>query len=57
MAHAGALGAAYNVRINLRHIKDAEFGAEMRSQLKATLAECHELEAKVEAKVEQVLGA
>jgi formiminotetrahydrofolate cyclodeaminase len=33
MAYAGVQGAIHNVRINLPHTKDAEFIAEMESQL------------------------
>ena len=56
LAHAGAQAAAYNVRINLRHIDDAEFGAEMRSDIGNALAECAELATEVAAEVERVLS-
>jgi glutamate formiminotransferase/formiminotetrahydrofolate cyclodeaminase len=55
MAHAGAQAAAYNVRINLRHIKDAEFGVEMRGAVADLLAECGDLAAQVAGEVEAVL--
>jgi len=55
MAHAGAQAAAYNVRINLRHIRDAGFGAEMREAIASLLGECAELAAAVAAQVEKVL--
>jgi len=57
MASAGAHSAAYNVRINLRHISDAGFVQEMREQVKALLTECEEQKAAVLAEVEKVLGA
>ena len=55
MAHAGAQAAAYNVRINLRHIDDADFDAEMREAIEALLGECADLVEKVTAQVEKVL--
>jgi formiminotetrahydrofolate cyclodeaminase len=56
-ARAGAHSAAYNVRINLRHIKDEAFAKSMRSQVEALVAECEELTAAVVADVEKVLAA
>lgn len=55
MAHAGAQAAAYNVRINLRHIKDAEFAAEMRGSVTTMLADCAQLASAVTAAVDAVL--
>jgi glutamate formiminotransferase/formiminotetrahydrofolate cyclodeaminase len=55
MAHAGARAAAYNVRINLRHIRDADFDAEMRGAIEALLGECAELAEQVTSQVEKVL--
>ena len=56
MAQAGAQAAAYNVRINLRHIDDADFGAEMRGEIESALGECATLAAEVSAEVERVLA-
>ncbi len=56
MARAGAHAAAYNVRINLRHISDEAFNKEMREQVVALVAECEELAASAVGKVEAVLG-
>lgn len=55
VAHAGAQAAAYNVRINLRHIDDADFNAEMRQEVTALVQECGELAAAVSAEVDKVL--
>jgi glutamate formiminotransferase/formiminotetrahydrofolate cyclodeaminase len=57
MAQAGAQAAAYNVRINLRHIADEAFVQEMRGGVTALLAECAELRAGAVTKVEGVLGS
>ncbi len=57
MARAGAHAAAYNVRINLRHIGDREFVAQMRERVGVLLAECDELAGSVIAEVEKVLAA
>jgi glutamate formiminotransferase/formiminotetrahydrofolate cyclodeaminase len=56
MARAGAHAAAYNVRINLRHISDEAFNREMREAVGALVAECKELTDSVVGKVEAVLG-
>jgi glutamate formiminotransferase/formiminotetrahydrofolate cyclodeaminase len=56
MARAGAHAAAYNVRINLRHISDKVFNKEMREQVAALVAECEELAASAVLGVENVLG-
>ncbi|HJO04203.1 MAG TPA: glutamate formimidoyltransferase [Acidobacteriota bacterium] len=57
LAHAGAQAAAYNVRINLRHIDDASFDAEMRGAIESTLAECSQLATAVAGEVDRVLAA
>ncbi len=54
-AHAGARAAGYNVRINLRHIKDRDFAARTREQLDTLIAECAELAEATTAEVEKVL--
>jgi formiminotetrahydrofolate cyclodeaminase len=56
MAQAGAHAAAYNVRINLRHISDAGFNEEMKKQVRSLLAQCAELASATVAAVEGVLG-
>jgi glutamate formiminotransferase/formiminotetrahydrofolate cyclodeaminase len=56
MARAGAHAAAYNVRINLRHISDDAFNKEMRDQVGGLVAECEELAASAVREVEKVLG-
>lgn len=56
LAHAGAQAAAYNVRINLRHIKDEAFGEEMREQIESLLGECAELAQAVAEEVLAVLA-
>ena len=56
LAHAGAQAAAYNVRINLRHIDDPDFGVEMRGEIDDALGECAELAAAVAAEVDRVLA-
>ena len=56
MAQAGAHAAAYNVRINLRHISDEGFNKEMRTRVGDLLSECKELADAVVAEVEEVLG-
>ena len=55
MAAAGAHAAAYNVRINLRHISDEAFVEEMRRAVQVLVSECEELKAKAVAAVEEVL--
>ncbi len=57
MAKAGAHAAAYNVRINLRHIGDRDFVEEMRVRVGELLAECDELAAVAVEEVERVLAA
>jgi glutamate formiminotransferase/formiminotetrahydrofolate cyclodeaminase len=56
MARASAHAAAYNVRINLRHISDEVFNEEMREGVNALLAECGKLAEAAVARVEMVLG-
>ncbi len=56
LAHAGLRGAAYNVRINLPHITEDAFAAEVRERLSALLAEAEEVAVKVEERVEAALG-
>lgn len=53
MALAGAQAAAYNVRINLRHIDDTEFVDEMRSEVRGAVSRVAEM---VEATVVEVEG-
>jgi glutamate formiminotransferase/formiminotetrahydrofolate cyclodeaminase len=55
MAKAGAWAAAYNVRINLRHISDELFGQETRRQVTSLLDEVTKLTEAVSAEVERVL--
>lgn len=55
LAHAGARAAAYNVRINLRHIADEEFCEEMRGRVDTLLEESMRLASAVETEVEKVL--
>jgi len=57
LAHAGAQAAAYNVRINLPQITDADFEGDMRETLAGLLAECGALAAEVSAEVEKALDA
>jgi len=52
---AGAKAAGYNVRINLPHISDEAFRADVRARLQALLAEAAEVAAAVEAVVEEKL--
>jgi glutamate formiminotransferase/formiminotetrahydrofolate cyclodeaminase len=56
MARAGAHAAAYNVRINLRHISDEAFNKEMRDRVGDLIAECEKLAASAVERVEKVLG-
>jgi formiminotetrahydrofolate cyclodeaminase len=55
LAHAGAQAAAYNVRINLPHIKDEAAEAEFRDKLDGLLKECAELADAVATEVDQAL--
>ncbi len=55
-AQAGARAAGYNVRINLRHIKDRAFAERTRTELDALIRECAELAEAATADVERVLA-
>lgn len=55
LALAGAVSAAYNVRINLRHIADGEFRSEMTSQLASLIEEAERSQAVAVESVERVL--
>jgi glutamate formiminotransferase/formiminotetrahydrofolate cyclodeaminase len=55
MAAAGAHAAAYNVRINLRHIADQTFVGEMRNAVEELIARCEKLKSEAVGKVEAVL--
>jgi len=55
MALAGAQAAAYNVRINLRHIGDARFVERMRRDVKDLVSTVAELAEATVAQVEGVL--
>ncbi len=56
MAVAGAHSAAFNVRINLRHISDPTFNDGMRASVRALLDECEGLKAEVVTRVEKILS-
>ncbi len=55
LARAGAHAAAFNVRINLRHISDDRFNEDMRSRLRVVREECDELADATVASVDRVL--
>lgn len=55
VARAGLIGAAYNVRINLKSINDEAFGQEMRNRLAGLVEEGEALAREVEAVMEDVL--
>jgi glutamate formiminotransferase/formiminotetrahydrofolate cyclodeaminase len=55
MAQAGAHAAAYNVRINLRHISDRAFVKETRAEVASLLVECDRLKTATVTAVEKVL--
>jgi len=55
VARAGLIGAAYNVRINLKSIKDEAFGREMRDRLSGLVEEGEALAKEVEAFMEEAL--
>lgn len=57
VARAGLIGAAYNVRINLKSINDEAWGAEVRGKLEGMVKEGEELAKEVEAFMEDALGA
>jgi glutamate formiminotransferase/formiminotetrahydrofolate cyclodeaminase len=56
VARAGLVGAAYNVRINLKSIKDQEWGEEIRGRLAGVLEEGERLAREVEELMEATLG-
>jgi glutamate formiminotransferase/formiminotetrahydrofolate cyclodeaminase len=55
VAHAGVKGAAYNVRINLPHIKDKDFADDIKTQLAVLLSEAKEVSEAVEREMEKAL--
>ena len=56
MARAGLIGAAYNVRINLRSIDDEGFRDDMREQLSGLVEDGERLAKEVEAVMEEELN-
>ena len=56
VARAGLVGAAYNVRINLKSIKDQEWGEEIRGRLAGVVEEGEKLAREVEELMEATLG-
>ncbi len=56
VARAGLIGAAYNVRINLKSIKDEAFGQEMRDKLSGLVEAGEALAQEVETVMEQALS-
>ncbi len=56
VARAGLIGAAYNVRINLKSIKDEAWGREIRSRLTSLVEEGEKLAREVEEIMEGALG-
>jgi glutamate formiminotransferase/formiminotetrahydrofolate cyclodeaminase len=56
VARAGLVGAAYNVRINLKSIKDKGWGEEILGRLKGMVEEGEGLAREVEAVMETTLG-
>ena len=57
MAKAGAEDAAYNVKINLRHINDKTFLDNTTKELSELLKECQNIADKVQERVEKSLKA
>lgn len=57
VARAGLIGAAYNVRINLKSIRDESWGEEIRERLKGVVEEGEALAREVEAAMETALGS
>ena len=57
MAKAGAEAAAYNVKINLRHINDKTFLDNTTKELSELLKECQIIADKVQQRVEKSLKA
>ena len=56
VARAGLIGAAYNVRINLKSIGDEAFSEEMLARLSGLVAEGESLARQVEELMEKALG-
>ncbi len=56
MGHAGLKAAAYNVRINLPHIEDEGFRAEIRGKLDMVLDQAVDVARRVEERVEAALA-
>ena len=56
VARAGLIGAAYNVRINLKSINDEAWGVEIREKVEGLVAVGEELAKAVEAFMETALG-
>jgi glutamate formiminotransferase / formiminotetrahydrofolate cyclodeaminase len=56
MARAGLIGAAYNVRINLKSIKDEAWGADVLGRLKGLVEEGERLAQEIEDVMEEALG-
>ena len=52
MANAGAIAAAYNVRINLKSINDEDFSLQTREKLEQLLNDCTNILNKVTDNVE-----
>ena len=55
MANAGAISAAYNVRINLKSITDKKFSNNTENKLAELLSDCEELLEKISKNVEECL--
>lgn len=55
MANAGAISAAYNVRINLKSIIDKKFSNNTEKKLAELLSDCEELLGKISINVEECL--
>jgi len=55
MANAGAISAAYNVRINLKSISDEKFALDTKNELGTLLKNCTEILAVVSKNVEKCL--
>ena len=55
MANAGAISAAYNVRINIKSITDNQFSNNTEKELAELLSDCEKLLGKISINVEQCL--
>ena len=55
MANAGAISAAYNVRINLKSINNKTFSSNTNKKLDELLKECDQILTKVTKNVEECL--